>query len=269
MKARVPVAAHVFVVSSGQALPRWLEAFPALRCVKPGTPLGPLDATTLIWLRIDSLAPTLPQVQELTRVAPGALILVLADQPDDNDALPLFSAGIRAYCNAHSTAANLRQVAQVVRAGGLWIGPGLMARLLTATQRALPPPVVDAQADPRLTALTGREMEVARKIAGGASNKEVARDLNITERTVKAHAGAIFEKLGARDRLHLALIMNGRDPNAGSAPAAGGGESGGKGGKGEATRKQIKRVAGSSSNSAVDEEARNTPIAGVKACPTR
>lgn len=211
MKPRVPpAAAHVFVAASGQALPRWLEAFPGLRCVKGRAPLGAIDAATLIWLRADAAVPTLKQVEELAQAAPGARILVLADQPNDDEALPLFSAGIRAYCNAHATAANLRQVAQVVRAGGLWIGPGLMARLLTATQRALAP-LADPKADPRLAVLTQRELEVARKIAGGASNKEVARDLAITERTVKAHAGAIFEKLGARDRLHLSLIVHGRD----------------------------------------------------------
>ena len=46
-------------------------------------------------------------------------------------------------------------------------------------------------------------------VAGGASNKEAARHLGITERTVKAHVGAVFEKLQARDRLDLVLIVNG------------------------------------------------------------
>jgi hypothetical protein len=69
-------------------------------------------------------------------------------------------------------------------------------------------------------------LEVARLIAGGASNKEVARALDIAERTVKAHAGAIFEKLGARDRLHLALIMNGREPAAAAQPAPSSGHGG-------------------------------------------
>lgn len=220
MKARLPpAAANVFVAASGQALPRWLEAFPGLRCVGAGAPLGPIDAATLVWLRIDAAALALKQVEALRQAAPGAPILVLADQPDDEQALPLFSAGIRAYLNAHATAANLRQVAQVVRAGGLWIGPGLMARLLKATQRALPPPAADTKADARLAVLTQRELEVARKIADGASNKEVARDLDITERTVKAHAGAIFEKLGARDRLHLSLIVHGRERRPSEAPS--------------------------------------------------
>jgi DNA-binding NarL/FixJ family response regulator len=50
---------------------------------------------------------------------------------------------------------------------------------------------------------------VARAIAEGGSNKEIARRLGITERTVKLHVGAVLEKLGVRDRLQVALIVKG------------------------------------------------------------
>lgn len=220
MKARVPPApAHVFVAPSGQALPRWLEAFPRLRCVKTGEQLGALDSVSVVWLRLDSSVAALTQVESLVVAAPGARIVVLADQPDDEQALPLFAAGIRGYCNAHSTAANLRQVAQAVVAGGLWVGAGLMARLLAATRRSLPPEsAARPETDSPLARLTRRESDVAQQIARGATNKEVARALGISERTVKAHTGAIFDKLGARDRLQLALMINGHDPSAATPP---------------------------------------------------
>lgn len=222
---------HLFLSTSGQSLPRWLEAFPRLQCLRTGAPLPASDAVTLVWLRLNAAEPALPQVDALRAKLPGAMLAVLADQPDDDQALALFGAGIRAYCNAHSTAANLRQVAQVVLAGGLWIGPTLMNRLLVATSKALAataPAPGAAAPDPRLATLTQRELEVARLIAGGSSNKEVARSLAISERTVKAHAGAIFEKLGARDRLHLALIMNGREPAPAATSSVAGGGSPGK-----------------------------------------
>ena len=60
--------------------------------------------------------------------------------------------------------------------------------------------------------MTAREQEAALLVAGGASNKEIARQLDITERTAKAHVSAMLEKLGARDRLQLSLILNGIDP---------------------------------------------------------
>lgn len=243
--AKLPT--HLFISPSGRSLPRWDEAFPRLRCLKAGAPLGVIEVTGLVWLRLDPAGAALAQVERLLAERPGIQLIVLADQPDDEQALPLFAAGIRAYINAHSTAANLKQVAQAVAAGGLWLGPDLMARLVAATSRVLAAATPAATPDPRLSALTQRELEVARQIAGGASNKEVARALDIAERTVKAHAGAIFEKLGARDRLHLALIMNGRDPKATAVPVTGGTGNGGKGGAG---RKQVKRAAASAERGA-------------------
>jgi DNA-binding NarL/FixJ family response regulator len=57
--------------------------------------------------------------------------------------------------------------------------------------------------------LSEREAQVARLVAAGFSNREIADRLAITERTVKAHLTAIFEKLGLRDRLQLSLRING------------------------------------------------------------
>ncbi len=71
----------------------------------------------------------------------------------------------------------------------------------------MPPPVAEGAGWAQT--LTEREREVAKAVAQGASNKEIARQLDITERTIKAHVGAILEKLGARDRLQLSLIVNG------------------------------------------------------------
>lgn len=189
-----------------------------MHCVRSGDKLPSGIRPALAWLRLDPARPATEQLEALRQQLADSPVVVLADQPDEEQALELFSAGIRGYCNSHATAANLRQVAQVVVAGGLWIGENLMGRLLAATQRALmaaaPPHSADNAA---LACLTARELDVARLIAGGASNKEAARKLGISERTVKAHAGACFTKLGARDRLHLALIVNG---HGGPAPAS-------------------------------------------------
>ena len=57
--------------------------------------------------------------------------------------------------------------------------------------------------------LTERESTVARQAAIGDSNQEIATALGITERTVKAHLSAVFEKLGVSDRLQLALRVHG------------------------------------------------------------
>ena len=110
-------------------------------------------------------------------------------------------------CNGHAAPSVLQQVALAVENGGIWVGQGLMQRLLAATARVLPEPDVDKAAW-RQT-LTAREQEAAVLLAKGCSNKEIARQLDITERTVKSHVGAMLEKLGVRDRLQLSLILNG------------------------------------------------------------
>jgi len=209
------------VSPSGAALPRWLDAFPKAVVVAFGTAVSPLPATTLVWLRLDDALPAPEQFAELQKAVGSARIIVLADRPDNEQALTLFAAGIRGYFNAHATAANLRQVASVVEAGGLWIGEALMQRLLASTRAVMarmpgaarPETVANPAIADRLATLTRREQEVARAIANGSSNKEIARQLGITERTVKAHTGSVFQKLNARDRLHLALMVNGQRPS--------------------------------------------------------
>jgi len=208
------------VSSSGEALPRWLQAFPSAAVSRPEDAVKTLPASALVWLRLDEARPALDQLAALRKRVGAVRVIVLSDVPDSEEALTMFSAGARGYCNAHATGGNLRQVANVVQAGGLWIGEALMQRLLASTQAAMVRmPIVKLPLDEparvsaeRLSTLTRREQEVARAVAGGASNKEVARQLGITERTVKAHVGSVFQKLKARDRLHLALIINGQRP---------------------------------------------------------
>jgi DNA-binding NarL/FixJ family response regulator len=62
--------------------------------------------------------------------------------------------------------------------------------------------------DHLLARLTKREKQVALEAAKGLSNKEIARNLNITDRTVKAHLASSFERLKVKDRLQLALMLN-------------------------------------------------------------
>jgi len=201
-------------------LPRWRQAFPAARFAAAGSAIKRLPATALVWLRLDDETSALEQFGALRNAVGAATVIVLSNHPDNEEALALFSAGVRGYCNAHATAANLRQVASVVQAGGLWIGEALMQRLLASTHAAMsrlpvaalpPDDTAGAPAD-RLSVLTKRELEVARAVASGSSNKEIARQLDITERTVKAHVGAVFQKLGVRDRLHLSLLVNRQRP---------------------------------------------------------
>jgi DNA-binding NarL/FixJ family response regulator len=194
-------------------LPRWREAFRGAKAAKPveGDLSKPAGLPQVVWLRLASNEDVAQQLARVPSALRGVPLVVLSDLPADEEALAAFAAGARGYCNTHATAAVLQQVAGVVLQGGLWIGQSLMQRLLGATAR-VPVPAAARADHPEawMDALTEREREVARAVASGASNKEVARMLGITERTVKAHVGAVLEKLGVRDRLQLSLVVNGR-----------------------------------------------------------
>lgn len=120
------------------------------------------------------------------------------------EALAVFSLAARGYCNAHAGKEVLQNVASVVAQGGLWIGESIMQRLLAAP---IPVVLVHSTSNAWSAQLTERELEVAKAVARGGSNKEIAAQLGVTERTIKAHVGAIFEKLKLRDRLQLALLV--------------------------------------------------------------
>ena len=196
--------APIFLSIDVRKRDNWREAFPDLVA-------GRLDAPPLgdglIWALQPSGRSTTEVIFGLARRLAGRPLVLLADEPSQDEAMAALAAGAAGYCNGHAAPEVLRQVATVVENGGIWVGRGLMQRLLTATARLVPAGEVDEQA--WRAPLTPREQETAVLLAKGASNKEIARQLEITERTVKAHVGAMLEKLGARDRLQLSLIING------------------------------------------------------------
>lgn len=131
-------------------------------------------------------------------------LLVLSSAPHDEEGLAALDAGASGYCHVYAAPMTLRNALDVVASGELWVGRALMTRLLRNVSRASRP-VPDAWGH----TLTEREREVARRAAHGDSNLAIADALGITERTVKAHLSAIFEKLGVADRLQLALRVHG------------------------------------------------------------
>ncbi len=203
----------LFLCLQGRMLPRWIEAFRTGKAGKLDTARAKADAAkvSLVWLRLEQGVPLQVQLERLGPQFGQTPCIVLSDRPTDEEALAAFSAGARGYCNTHAAAQLLVQIASVVLQGGLWIGEPLMQRLIGATSRIQTTSGASG-GEPGAWSknLTEREKEVASTLARGSSNKEIAKALGITERTVKAHVGAILDKLQVRDRLQLSLIVNGR-----------------------------------------------------------
>lgn len=179
--------------------PRWLQAFPHAR-ISADVPRTYADDVVWILLRDE-----LSYLQIESFNANGAKVIAMTTLESPHEARIALEAGAHGYVHYLAAPEVLAQVAQVIAAGGMWLGAELMRQLVSATARIMP---VAPMPETDLSLLTSREKVVAELVAAGKTNKEVARDLAITERTVKAHLGAIFEKLQVRDRLQLVLMFS-------------------------------------------------------------
>lgn len=139
-------------------------------------------------------------------------IILIGDLPYAAAEIDLYLAGARAVCPAALDAPLLLRVLAAVDRGETWIRralvPSLITRLRRRPGRSCAPMPVKPDA---LAAMTAREAQVAHLVAGGYSNKQIARKLAITERTVKFHVSSLFRKLGVDDRLMLALTIAARE----------------------------------------------------------
>lgn len=148
-------------------------------------------------------------VSELLRQHPSIRIFAVTSKPEPMQGVALARAGVRGYGNCWMHPQTLSQSASLIQAGEVWLGLEVIQHLIKgvadgkATQAETNPSALDRMAD-----LTAREREIVQRVAGGQSNKLIGYELGITERTVKAHLGNIFQKTGTRNRLQLALLAN-------------------------------------------------------------
>ncbi|MBK9440495.1 MAG: response regulator transcription factor [Comamonadaceae bacterium] len=209
----------------GPTLPtpqRWREAFPdgQVHTVQELSTPAVLGWSGLLWLTSGN-PQWLEHLQQIRLKTPGLPVVVLSDAPESQEGLVALNAGARGYTHAYAVPGLLQEVAQVVQLGGLWVGPELLQRLVVATASPVvkfAPSAAGAKVPNAWALLSEREAQTARLVSAGQSNKEVAAALFISERTVKAHLGAVFEKLGVRDRLQLVLRLA-ASPDQGAAGA--------------------------------------------------
>jgi DNA-binding NarL/FixJ family response regulator len=147
-------------------------------------------------------------IEELLKSSPATRIIAFADECDEDSELALFRAGVRGIGALHASHDMLAKISSAVLQGELWIRRALVPKLLesVATVRN----DAAAQCTGRFAVLTPREIEIAKLIGQGVSNKRIARHLAIAEQTVKGHLTAIFRKTGIVDRLKLALLVASR-----------------------------------------------------------
>jgi len=132
-----------------------------------------------------------------------ARVIVLTSFLDEDRLLPALEAGAAGYLLKNSQPAELARAVRAAHAGEAIIDPTAAARLVDALsdQDRRRPAAAGA-----LDQLTGRERDVLALIARGRSNKRIALELGISEKTVKTHVGHLLAKLGVDDRTQAAVL---------------------------------------------------------------
>jgi DNA-binding NarL/FixJ family response regulator len=139
-------------------------------------------------------------VEAVRRSRPGMRQIVIG--PDNEDELVLSSivAGARAYLDTSAGTDTIRQAIEIVVSGSIWAPRRLLSKLI---DRLLEVPDTNLPSEP--LRLTARERQVLELILTARSNREIARELGIEERTVKAHVGRLMRKAGAENRIELSM----------------------------------------------------------------
>ncbi|AFY58003.1 response regulator containing a CheY-like receiver domain and an HTH DNA-binding domain [Rivularia sp. PCC 7116] len=151
---------------------------------------------------MDGIAATKAIIQQFSQVK----ILILTTFDDDEYISQGMQFGAKGYLLKDTPLEPLANAIRLVHAGHTHLGPGLFEKIITST----PEIVTKKKTNPpqELEELTPREKEVLHLISSGASNKEIAQQLFISERTVKNHVTSILTRLNLRDRTQAAIFAN-------------------------------------------------------------
>ena len=134
-------------------------------------------------------------VRQICERDPHAKVIVLTTYDTDDDISRALKAGAKAYVLKDISADGLIECIHDVLAGKTYLAPAAAAKLAEGVTRVQ---------------LTPRELGTLRLMADGKSNKEIANELGISERTVKTHLGHLFEKLGVTSRTEAVKIATRR-----------------------------------------------------------
>jgi len=149
---------------------------------------------------MDLRMPNLDGAQATARIRaelPQTQVLVLTTYADDDALFPALQAGARGYLTKNASAEEIEQALSALGRGQTHLAPEVQQRLVAASldaRAAGPGPMAPPDG------LSAREVEVLTLIAAGLSNAEIARELVLSNATIKSHINHIFAKIGARDR---------------------------------------------------------------------
>lgn len=161
-----------------------------------------LVRTSLEYLVVDmhSAPGGLAILDSIRRARPALKLIVIGPEGNDELVMESIIAGARAYLDLTADTSLVRQAIEVVTGGSIWAPRRLLSKLIDRLLK-----VPDSSLTNGSVHLTAREKEVLELILLARSNREIARQLGIEERTVKAHVGRLMRKTGADNRIELTM----------------------------------------------------------------
>jgi two-component system, NarL family, nitrate/nitrite response regulator NarL len=150
------------------------------------------------------------------RLSARTRVVLFGSPLDDREGMAAIRAGARGYCELQVGPVMLKKMVARVQQGEIWISRKAIARMIAALTPATAyhqePTSPGGQSEGLegypLVQLTLLKREIASLVARGANNKQIAHELHLAEKTVKAHLTAIFRRLRISNRLQLALLAN-------------------------------------------------------------
>jgi DNA-binding NarL/FixJ family response regulator len=141
----------------------------------------------------------LPLVGTIHGLRPDVKLIVMGPQADDEGILLAISSGAKAYLEANASPEQVEQAIEIVSQGSIWAPRRVLSLFV---DRATRPSRI---ALPAAVQFTVRETEVLKLLVAARSNREIAKNLGIEERTVKAHVAKLMRKVGVENRIALSI----------------------------------------------------------------
>lgn len=140
----------------------------------------------------------------------GLKVFVFSDRPNDQEGIACLQLGCVGYANTYIRTSRLVTAIEAVESGLVWVGTSLMQHLIRGLNQNAEhtKSEEDDSENSLLSKLSKREYQIAKLVADGLQNNEIATELAIAERTVKAHLSSIYFKTHTKGRLNLALLVN-------------------------------------------------------------
>lgn len=143
--------------------------------------------------------------RRLAQIQPDSRVIVLTTFDDDEHIFDGLRAGAVGYLLKDVSSNKLVEAIRAAAGGQSFLQPSVAAKVINEFTRVTSAQPLTSSRQPLVEPLSERELEVLQQVATGASNKEIAAELFITEGTVKNHLTNILGKLGVRDRTQAAL----------------------------------------------------------------